>query len=111
MPTDYLIDCRYDQTSDKLHLLTGDHCGTVNILQLGHDLIPEAKLVGGHKSTIRSIDWDSQMLLTGGEDSRLCKWTLSLSDVPPTANRGAIRTSVERDVGGIQKARNSCRPY
>ncbi|EQC40183.1 hypothetical protein SDRG_02831 [Saprolegnia diclina VS20] len=110
MPTEYLIDCKYDATSDQLHLVTGDHAGTVNIATLGESsLTPQAKLVGGHKTAVRCIDWDDNMLLTGGEDSRLCKWSAS-SGLQQQATRG-IRASVERDVSGLKKARNSSRPY
>ncbi|OQS04043.1 hypothetical protein THRCLA_03687 [Thraustotheca clavata] len=109
MPTEYLIDCKYDPTTNALHLITGDHAGTVNILQLGESLTPEAKLTGGHKAAIRCIDWDGNMLLTGGEDSRLCKWTTNAL-VPVLGNRNT-RTSVERNVSGMKKARQSSRPY
>ncbi|OQR92392.1 hypothetical protein ACHHYP_03749 [Achlya hypogyna] len=110
MPTEFLIDCKYDTTTNVLHLITGDHSGTVNIAALGDNLVPEAKLMGGHKTAVRCVDWDGTCLLTGGEDSRLCKWAPG-GVTQASAPSRSIRASAERDLGGMKKARQSSRPY
>ncbi|KAH9081352.1 hypothetical protein LEN26_021343 [Aphanomyces euteiches] len=99
MQTDYLIDCRYDATNDQLHLATGNHQGNVHLFQLNAaaGAVPEATLAGGHKSAIRCLTWDEDMLVTGGEDARLCQWMAAASS-STHGSRQVIRSSVERDI-------------
>ncbi|KAF0719438.1 Aste57867_1034 [Aphanomyces stellatus] len=111
MPTDYLVNCHYDPTTDALHLAAGNHQGDLHLLHLnGPSVVPQATLRGGHKSAIRCATWDDQMLLTGGEDSRLCKWSATPASSSSSHQR-VIRSSVERDLGGAKRARQSSRPY
>ncbi|RHY56060.1 hypothetical protein DYB26_005032 [Aphanomyces astaci] len=71
--TDYLVDCKYNAASDQLHLATGNHQGQLNVFQLNPQagIVHQATLSGGHKAAIRCLDWQADMLLTGGEDARV----------------------------------------
>lgn len=124
--TDYLIDCVYDQQSDELFLLAGNHEGLANVVNIGlkgPGLKHEAALSGGHKACIRSAYYDSDVrtLYTGGEDARLCQWTTNgrSASASPAAASGSSAASVgegwkskaAHDPAGLKKARKSSRPY
>ncbi|ETV96583.1 hypothetical protein H310_10284 [Aphanomyces invadans] len=115
--TDFLVDCKYDPTTDQLHLATGNHQGQLNLFQLNPQagILHEATLSGGHKAAIRCLDWHDDMLLTGGEDARVCQWMplqqATNHSVSSSNGRHAIRSSVERDISGARRARQASRPY
>ncbi|CAH0489580.1 unnamed protein product [Peronospora farinosa] len=122
LATDYLIDCVYNDQSNDLVLLVGNHDGDVNAVNIGTNAASAGKLQhvaalkGGHKACIRCIYYDpeSTTMFTGGEDTRLCKW------VAAEASNGSFSTSSTAsfskramgcDSAGIRKARKSSRPY
>lgn len=124
--TDYLIDCVYDDQSDELFLLAGNHEGLANVVNIGlkgPQLKHEAALSGGHKACIRSAFYDSgaRALYTGGEDARLCRWTTAnvgsagASPAASGASSGAAgegwKSKAAHDPAGLKKARKSSRPY
>ncbi|KAE9340117.1 hypothetical protein PF008_g11245 [Phytophthora fragariae] len=122
LPTDYLIDCLYDDRSDELFLLTGNHDGDMHAVNIGTDqasagkLQHAAALKGGHKACVRCVyyDADSATLYSGGEDARLCKWTgpgasAEAGDGYASASSGRRATGL--DPAGIRKARKASRPY
>ncbi|KAI9907902.1 hypothetical protein PsorP6_003455 [Peronosclerospora sorghi] len=114
--TDYLINCVYDDKSDELFLLVGNHAGEFSAVSIGTDAMSTGKLQhvatlkGGHKACIRCIyyDLESTRLYTGGEDTRLCKWTVPDSTTRPLSVTGNSRKVTQ---GNIRKARESSRPY
>ncbi|TMW65684.1 hypothetical protein Poli38472_008326 [Pythium oligandrum] len=120
VPTDYLIDCIYDQQSTELFLLAGDHNGTMNVLNIGGgngQLRHEAALMNGHKACVRTAYYapEQNTLYTGGEDARLCRWSpgsgaaAAIAATPaPDASLAQRRTA---DPAGLKKARKSSRPY
>ncbi|KAJ0398235.1 hypothetical protein ATCC90586_000948 [Pythium insidiosum] len=119
VPTDYLVDCVYDAASTELFLLTGDHNGALNVVNIGGgnaQLRHEATLTGGHKACIRSAYYDPEQstLYTGGEDARLCRWSPPPSaPVPMQAVPGGRAHENRRahDSAGLKKARKASRPY
>ncbi|DBA05245.1 TPA: hypothetical protein N0F65_007407 [Lagenidium giganteum] len=119
--TDYLIDCVYDRQTDDLFLLTGDHSGTLNSINIGSNgqhgqLQLAATLKGGHKACIRSAYYDPARLslYTGGEDARLCRWTAGApvsAAASPSPAAMQWKNDAAHDPAGIKKARKSSRPY
>ncbi|GMF53159.1 unnamed protein product [Phytophthora fragariaefolia] len=125
LPTDYLIDCLYDDRSNELFLLAGNHDGDMNAVNIGTDAASAGKLQhaaalkGGHKACVRCVYYDpeSTTLYSGGEDARLCKWTvLGTSAASEGYSSASSSTSSGRrtlglDPAGIRKARKASRPY
>ncbi|KAK1930095.1 WD repeat-containing protein 89 [Phytophthora citrophthora] len=122
LATDYLINCVYDDQSNELFLLAGNHDGDLNAVNIGTDVASAGKLQhaaalkGGHKACVRCVYYDpnSSTLYTGGEDTRLCKWTVP--GAPVNTSDGNISTPSSRkatglDPAGIRKARKASRPY
>jgi hypothetical protein len=114
--TDYLIDCIYDDKSSELFLLSGDHSGIINVLNItkNYQTILETRLPGGHKACVRCLLYEDGVLYSGGEDSRLCAWT---SSAQATATLNGYDASSDRkansthDAAGLRKARKTSRPY
>ncbi|KAG7383693.1 WD repeat-containing protein 89 [Phytophthora pseudosyringae] len=119
LSTDYLIDCVYDDQSDELFLLAGNHDGDMNAVNIGADAASAGKLQhaatlkGGHKACVRCIyyDLESTTLYTGGEDARLCKWTVPGASAEATDGSSSSRRATGLDPAGIRKARKASRPY
>ena len=123
--TDYLIDCVYDECSDELFVLAGSHDGNLNAINIGVNAASKGKLQhvaalnGGHKACVRCMYYDRECttLYTGGEDTRLCKWTVSgvaggWSGSPLNlSSTTSSRKATGLDHAGIRKARKSSRPY
>lgn len=115
--TDYLIDCVYDTQSSELFLLSGNHEGNLNAVNIGGgnaQLQHAAALSGGHKACVRCVyyDADQMALYSGGEDARLCKWTTA--GAPSASFAGGLGSkskAKEHDPAGLKKARKSSRPY
>ena len=92
---DYVIDATWDHGNGalgdgaKIHVLTGNHAGDIAEVALGSDgsMHGLSILRGGHYRDVRCAEWiarssspnavDKQVLLTGGEDGRLCRWKRS----------------------------------
>ncbi|XP_041376335.1 WD repeat-containing protein 89-like isoform X2 [Gigantopelta aegis] len=77
---DYLVDCVPVNSESSPLLVAGTNSGVVRILDLSHnDIKTVTSLSGGHRDKIRCCHWNSQSerLVTGGEDSLLCQWSLS----------------------------------
>ena len=78
---DYLIDCLYQDSSDSLYMLAGDHegKGIITKLQPGNIHSIYGNLNGGHDATLRCCTYQQQLgenmgLVTGAEDGKLCRW-------------------------------------
>ncbi|XP_048779336.2 WD repeat-containing protein 89-like [Ostrea edulis] len=71
---DYMVDCIY---VDQLYLVLGTHSGELRIATVDETLKIVKTLKGGHSSTVRCLHWDNTTctLLSGAEDSLLCKWS------------------------------------
>mmetsp|Transcript_52758 Transcript_52758/g.67651 ORF Transcript_52758/g.67651 Transcript_52758/m.67651 type:complete len:372 (+) Transcript_52758:48-1163(+) len=97
---DYLVDCHYNPTSEKLLLTAADWNGVTSISEVTNSsVLPLASLTSGHRSMVRSSMFISQdVVLTGGEDSRICAWDLSAS--PPPATTRTSRPTNGRKSGG-----------
>ncbi|CEG35471.1 WD40 repeat protein [Plasmopara halstedii] len=118
--TDYLIDCVYEDQSNELFLLAGNHNGDLNIVTIGTDATSagqikhEMALESGHKACIRCIYYDSEnsTLYTGGEDTRLCKWAVpGASAKMKDSHASSVMKVTGLDSAGIRKARKAVRPY
>lgn len=118
LATDYLIDGVYDDASDELFVLAGNHSGDVNVVgvdgargQLQH----AATLSGGHKACVRCVYYDAtrRTLYSGGEDARLCSWSAAGNAAGSSSAGGMAwsRKTDGRDPAGMKKARKASRPY
>lgn len=85
------MGCQYDALANRLYLLAGEHSGTLHLLAVERDaVVALASLrggaAGGHVSDVRCFHWGATTLLTGGEDARLCAWTLGADSAPQLAS-------------------------
>eukprot|EP00051_Salpingoeca_urceolata_P019650 m.289563 g.289563 ORF g.289563 m.289563 type:complete len:386 (-) comp19460_c0_seq17:98-1255(-) len=74
---DYFVDCAYDPGTQRLYTVTGSYSGKLEVFHVNQSLLsPAVTLDGGHMDVVRFAQWDfqSNTLLTGGEDSMLCLW-------------------------------------
>lgn len=76
---DYVVDCCYQQDTDRLFLIAGDHGGGLRVLHVNlKEVRPVALLAGGHSATVRKALWNQQdnSIISGGEDGILCLWSI-----------------------------------
>ncbi|CAG8608195.1 2128_t:CDS:2 [Paraglomus brasilianum] len=74
---DYIIDCYYNNNTQRLYLLGGSNGGDISIIHVVVDELQFCQVLkGGHTEVVRSICWDPEIntLLSGGEDSMLSLW-------------------------------------
>lgn len=86
--SDYIVRCHFDRHEASMYCIAGDASGTIGIYPC-HDVHSEIMfgthpielLRGGHTDIVRDamviprgMDLPSNMLVTGGEDGRLCLW-------------------------------------
>lgn len=77
---DYMIDCHFNRQKQTLTLACGSYEGSLylaNVSMKGLQMLHQEAL-GGHSSVVRSVLWDvagSGDLITGGEDSRMIRWS------------------------------------
>eukprot|EP00607_Mallomonas_marina_P000329 CAMPEP_0182433450 /NCGR_PEP_ID=MMETSP1167-20130531/63318_1 /TAXON_ID=2988 /ORGANISM="Mallomonas Sp, Strain CCMP3275" /LENGTH=358 /DNA_ID=CAMNT_0024622157 /DNA_START=351 /DNA_END=1427 /DNA_ORIENTATION=+ len=94
---DYLVDSWYDEQTDTLQILAGDYAGNAKICTVDPLRVRAVSVLsGGHRELIRctrrrSSTNSSQntVLFTGGEDSRICVW--SASDSQLTSSNSTVR--------------------
>lgn len=77
IPLQYMIGCHWD--GRDLNLLSGNTDGDCAYFKVDAGSMSLKKVLsGGHKSCIRSLtSLTNNVILTGGEDSRLCEWDLT----------------------------------
>ena len=93
-----------------LHLLAGNSDGDGYLFQVDADRItPLMHLKGGHKGCIRDFSWvdyhddggkGSRLLVTGGEDARLCEWDVYGIGVDSRRDNTNHRDSRGKEGGG-----------
>jgi len=97
----YLVDCRFEACSGKLHLLAGDYEGGLTLCEASDAAVaPVATLASGHSAMVRACLWGDggggagplASLVTGGEDTRLCAWSFA-ETAPVAAAGGAVGAS------------------
>jgi WD40 repeat protein len=75
---DYLVDAHWDAQSQELLMMTGSATGDAALFRLTEhspNFEPCHMLTNGHRGVVRA--WSplsSSMLITAGEDARLCEW-------------------------------------
>lgn len=91
--TEYVIDATSDSTllenGEGVGLFCGDQAGSMALIEIPHvdgnagtapsDWAQHCLAVGGHTEVVRSVAWDAStyVLYSGGEDGRICAWSLS----------------------------------
>ncbi|PVU92463.1 hypothetical protein BB561_003820 [Smittium simulii] len=76
---DYVVSCSFDSNSNNLYLHSGNYDGDVHLSLLYPDRISdETTLSAGHSDIVRSVYWDyvNYKAVTGGEDGRICFWSV-----------------------------------
>ncbi|KAL1921382.1 uncharacterized protein VTP21DRAFT_11098 [Calcarisporiella thermophila] len=99
MQLDYVIDCHYDNSGQRLYLLGGSNQGDINMLHVNVGELQLCQvLAGGHSEVVRSIHWSpsSNFLISGAEDAKLCLWTTS----PPLPSTTSIPSTSLGDHSG-----------
>lgn len=103
---EYVIDCLYHETSERLFLVGGARDGRIEVLHINLDMIePYFTLKGGHSSIVRCISYESGCLLTGAEDGMVCAW-MELENVRDSSNKDGIK-SVKKS----RKTKRKEKPY
>jgi WD40 repeat protein len=78
LATDYLVDAHWDSSSQELLLMTGSATGDAALFRLT-ERSPDFELchvlASGHRGVVRSwCPLSSPVIMTAGEDARLCEW-------------------------------------
>mmetsp|Transcript_44250 Transcript_44250/g.139600 ORF Transcript_44250/g.139600 Transcript_44250/m.139600 type:complete len:361 (-) Transcript_44250:438-1520(-) len=102
-PVDYLVDCKYQRSTDTLHLFTGSESGHLSMWRLSSDG-PQLEACmqdkEGHVAIVRGVccDFEKSIIWSGGEDCKVCMWKHDAnSSLPPISTDRA---------GGVGKVRN-----
>lgn len=102
---DYVIDGHWDAASRELFLSAGNSNGEAALFRLNDNMSWDHChwLEGGHRGVVRGVCHVSQsLLLSAGEDARLCEWNRLGSQahaVSPT-NKAGMRNRAVQVVGG-----------
>jgi WD repeat-containing protein 89 len=83
LDADYLVNAHWDHNRKELSILAGcangDAClSTMSVAQSNPQLTTTHRFAGGHRGVIR--DWrpiSAGLLVTVGEDARMCEWNLT----------------------------------
>ena len=105
-PIQYMIGCHWNESANALYLLAGSYDGNTAVFQVNADSIEPLYALhsqnnSGHQTCIRAFDWyqpsisSSPILITGGEDSKLCQWLTTPKHVNDKHSKG-IRTTVAK---------------
>jgi len=99
----YLVDCHFEASTGKLSVLAGDWSGNVTVAEVTDSaVVPTAHMRGsggggGHSAVVRSALWSggssSSTLVTGGEDARVCFWSLDPAAQPAASSPGSTSQS------------------
>eukprot|EP00050_Salpingoeca_kvevrii_P012514 m.23170 g.23170 ORF g.23170 m.23170 type:complete len:135 (-) comp4071_c0_seq1:142-546(-) len=111
---DYLVDCVYHPSTERLYVVAGSHAGCLEILHVNQDSITPALLLeGGHSSTVRSMDWDpvAETIVTGGEDSYMTLWTATAPPEGESPRKEAKMTTSSSGSSAAAAARKKANPY
>jgi WD40 repeat protein len=137
---DYVVDAQWDRNSHSLLLAAGNSRGDSCIYRLSllaragtgsqeHPQHPSARweplyaLTGGHRGVVRSwVRFSNSVMLTSGEDARLCEWKIppqegttaaspaSSAAATPTAPPPSLHSRSSAGVGGrgvpVRRQRN-----
>lgn len=98
IPIHYMIGCHWD--GRDLNLLSGNTNGDCAMFKVDVGNISLKQiLTGGHKSSIRSFTaLNNNVIITGGEDSRMCEWNVNKSNNAPNMSPGISRMATEASV-------------
>ena len=126
----YLIDCHYEGSSERLFVAAGDWGGAVTVCEVSDSAVTPTRSLGGggeaggggvgHSAMVRSFlaagtsgQHTGAFLLTGGEDARICAWDgeAASAAVGPGAALGGVLPSAAAPVpsssspsrGGLKK--------
>ena len=114
---DYLVDAHWDVQSQELLMMTGSATGDAALFQLTErspNFEPCHVLTNGHRGVVRA--WSplsSSMLITAGEDARLCEWNRlgpQAEQAPATVSTPAASSSVDMNMNSSTSFSRSLAP-
>jgi WD40 repeat protein len=119
---DYIVDTYCDVANNQVHALVGTFGGDLLDVALNGDgsMNAHARLSGGHYRPVRCALWGvgsgigNGVVVTGGEDTRLCMWTYSMGGGGGSGSGGGGRSSSSGKVkthSKRAKKRNVEAPY
>lgn len=103
---DYLVDAHWDAQSQELLMMTGSATGDAGLFRLTErnpNFEPCHVLTNGHRGVVRA--WSplsSSMLITAGEDARLCEW----NRLGPQAEQTQVDVSTSAANSGMNIGRS-----
>lgn len=107
---DYLVDCRFNPTTQRLFLVGGSFTGNIEVMHVNIDSVsPLLSMYGGHHDTVRCVDWDTEghNMVSGDESSLLCSW----SNQPNQPAEGGEVRKMAPSTKRLEQSRKAARPY
>jgi WD repeat-containing protein 89 len=107
---DYLVNAHWDHSRNELSIMAGcangDAClSSMGVAQSSPQLTTTHRFAGGHRGVVR--DWrpiSAGLLVTVGEDARMCEWNLTGRQSHATSGTGTGVTKVSgRGFGANQQ--------
>ena len=112
--SDYLVDCMFDDRTNSLLILAGDHTGHLKFMRLcDKGVVPMCTLPSrGHTSTVRCVaNLGRDLMVTGGDDGLLCVWPRSSSGPSRSDGGRSSGGKIERKQGRRSGVVRRARPY
>ena len=104
---DYLVGADWNDFEQKLSIIAGNSNGNAAIFSVSNDgsFSFQSELSRGHMGCIRAFDWchsPNPVIITGGEDARLCEWSESSqnSTIINHSNTSSLAAKPRVTVGG-----------
>jgi len=110
--TDYLIKGHSTQKAEnELGVFVGSNEGDVALItsnDLSDAVAPwviHSVWAGGHSGIVRSLHWDEEhdVLVTGGEDSKIITWRIQDPDLTDPLTRGQLDDPMELEVSDLKR--------
>ena len=127
LQVDYLVDCFYDASSNALCMLAGTYGGSGKLVLVQPSSLQICgTLDAGHTATIRAVRFLTSIsnsslsasavvpmarLVTGGEDARLCTWTLSPEGASTSSSSSGSSSFKAHHTASSGKANRRHKPY
>ena len=113
---EHIVGCQWHSKSSRLLLAAGHRSGATYVLDVREDglklayTVPAASAaVAGHTDRVRCFQYGRSSVVTGGEDGRLCLW--SMSEGGGEGEGGAAAVDTKKAKRAKDKERARAKPY